>query len=78
MNTSENPSQSNAPKTSSEAMVGIGITIAGLGLLCLLLALAQYFRSVHGNASIWLAIGIVLIIAGGLATSAARAKNRQP
>ena len=31
---------------SSEAIIGIGITVAELGLLCLLLALAERLRSV--------------------------------
>jgi hypothetical protein len=61
---------------SSEAIVGIGVTVAELGLLCLLLALAEYLRSVPQIALIWLALGAVLVIAGGLAAASARSKNR--
>jgi hypothetical protein len=61
---------------SSEAMIGIGITIAELGLLCLMLALAERLRSVPKIALIWLALGAVLVIAGGLTAASAWSKNR--
>ena len=51
---------------SPEAIIGIGITIAEIGLLCLMLALAEHLRSVPKIASIWLALGAVLMIVGGL------------
>ena len=35
---------------SSEALVGIGITVAWLGLMCLLLGWAEYMRSVPDMA----------------------------
>ena len=63
---------------SSEAMVGIGITIAEFGLLCLMLALAEYLRSVPKVALIWLALGVILVFLGGLAAfGRSRDRNRQ-
>jgi len=62
---------------SSEAIVGIGITIAELGLLCLLLGWAEYMRSVPRFAWIWLALGAALFVLGGLAAVSAGSKNRR-
>jgi hypothetical protein len=61
---------------SFEAILGIGITIAELGLLCLMLALAERLRSVPKVALIWLALGAVLVIVGGLTAAFAWSKNR--
>ena len=77
MNASEKPRQSGTPMISSEALIGIGITIAELGLLCLMLALAEHLRSVPKIALIWLALGAVLVIVGGLTAAFARSKNRR-
>jgi hypothetical protein len=52
---------------SSEALIGIGITVAWLGIMCLLLGWAEYMRSVPKTAWIWLALGVVLVFLGGLA-----------
>jgi hypothetical protein len=62
---------------SDEAIIGIGITIAELGLLCLMLALAEHLRSVPKIALVWLALGAVLVILGGLAAAFAWSKNRR-
>jgi hypothetical protein len=72
MNSSEKPRRMSM--ISSEALVGIGITIAGLGVLCLLLGCAEQMRSVPKIAFIWLALGAVLVIAGILTTLLARSK----
>jgi hypothetical protein len=61
---------------SSEALVGIGITVAELGILCLLLGWAEYMRSVPAVAWIWLTLGAVLVIAGGLTAAAPRFRDR--
>jgi hypothetical protein len=66
MNTSENPDASRTPAISSEALIGIGITIAALGILCLLLGLAEHLRSVANVALVWFVLGTVLAIAGAL------------
>ena len=62
---------------SPEALVGIGITVAELGILCLLLALAEHFRSVPKIALIWLALGAALVILGGLTAISARSRDRR-
>jgi hypothetical protein len=63
---------------SPEAIIGIGITIAELGLLCLMLALAEHLRSVPKIALIWLALGAVLMIVGGLTAVFVCFKGRDP
>jgi hypothetical protein len=74
----------NAPKTSnrsetagisSEALVGLGITIAALGLLGLLLGWAQHMRSVPDGAMLWLGIGVAMVVLGGIIAAAARARK---
>jgi hypothetical protein len=74
----------NAPKTSnrsetagisSEALVGLGITIAALGLLGLLLGWAQHMRSVPDGAMLWLGIGAAMVVLGGIIAAAARARK---
>jgi hypothetical protein len=75
MNASEKPRRFGIPMISSEATIGIGITVAELGLLCLMLALAEHLRSVPKIALIWLALGAVLMILGGLTAVFARFKD---
>jgi hypothetical protein len=65
------------PTISSEALVGIGITIAGLGILCLLLGWAEHMRSLPALAWIWLALGGALLALGGIAAFFPRLQNRQ-
>ena len=62
---------------SSEALVGTGITIAELGILCLLLGWAQYMRSVPKLAWTWLTLGVVLFVLGGIAALSPRFKGRR-
>ena len=62
---------------SSEAVIGIGITVAYLGLLCLMLALAEYLRSVPKIALIWFALGAILAIVGCLTAALARSRDRR-
>ena len=77
MNTSEKPRQSGTPMISSEAIIGIGITIAELGLVCLMLALAEHLRSVPKIALVWCALGAVLVIVGGLTAAFAWSRDRR-
>jgi uncharacterized membrane protein HdeD (DUF308 family) len=74
----------NAPKTSnrsetaaisSDALVGLGITIAALGLLGLLLGWAQHMRSVPDGAMLWLAVGAAMVVLGGIIAAAARVRK---
>lgn len=62
---------------SSEALIGIGITVAWLGLMCLLLGWAQHMRSVPKSAFLWLALGAVLFVVGGLAAVSAKSKDHR-
>lgn len=76
MNASENPSPSETPTISAEAFIGIGITVAGLGVLCLLLGWAQHMRSAPAMGWFWLALGVVLFVLGGLAAAFPQSRNR--
>lgn len=49
---------------SSEAMIGLGITSASLGVLFLLLGWAQYMRKAMDSMPILLGIGAVLFVVG--------------
>ena len=62
---------------SAEALMGIGVTIAELGVLSLLLGWAQYMRSVPAVAIIWLPIGALLLVVGALMALAARKSRRR-
>ncbi len=75
MNIDENPRPSRGPLLSPEAMVGIGITVLELGVLCLLLGWAEYMRSVPTVAWSWLVLGAVLFVLGGIAALAGRPKD---
>jgi hypothetical protein len=77
MNASEKPRWFGISTISSEALLGIGITIAELGILCLLLGWAEYMRSVRKIAMIWAALGIVLVIIGGLTAAVPRFRDRR-
>jgi len=77
MNASEKPRWFGIPMISSEALLGIGITVAELGVLCLLLGWAEYMRSVRKIALFWAALGIVLVIAGGLTAAVPRFRDRR-
>jgi flagellar motor component MotA len=72
------PKTSNRSETaaiSSEALVGLGITIAALGLLGLLLGLAQHMRSVPDGAMLGLGIGAAMVVLGGIIAAAARVRK---
>ncbi len=77
MNASEKPSPSETPTISAEAVIGIGITVAGLGVLCLLLGWAEHMRSVPAMGWIWLTLGVVLLVVGGLAAAFPRSWDRR-
>src|SRR4051812_22043833 len=73
----------NAPKPrseiaamSAEALVGLGITIAALGLLGLLLGWAQHMRSVPGSAMLWLGVGGGGVVLGLIIAATARGEKR--
>jgi len=75
MNASQTSNRSETAAISSEALIGLGITIAALGLLGLLLGWAQQMRSVPGGAIVWFSVGAAGVVLGGLIAAAARAKK---
>jgi len=77
MNATQRPRQPGTKIISSEAIAGIGITVGGLGILCLLLGWAEQMRSVPRIAMIWLGLGTVLVILGGLTAASARSRDRR-
>jgi len=77
MNSSKNSSPLRLSSVSSEALIGIGITIAALGLLCLLLGLAEHLRSVPNVAAVWFALGAVMAIVGGFLAGFAQIRKRR-
>jgi hypothetical protein len=77
MTTVEKPGRRQLLAISSEALIGIGITVASLGLLGLLLGWAQQMREVSGSAAVWLALGAVLTIVGLLIVAVGGARRRR-
>ena len=77
MTTVEKPARRQFLAISSEALIGIGITVAALGLLGLLLGWAQQMREVSSWAAVWLALGAVLAIAGLLIVAVGGARRRR-
>ena len=77
MNTPEEPSRQRTASMSPEAIIGLGITVAWLGLLCVMLGWAQWLRHVPSAAWIWLPLGGVLMIAGGLAAFIGQSRKQK-
>ncbi|MEP7078826.1 MAG: hypothetical protein ABI795_07325 [Chthoniobacterales bacterium] len=71
METSVKPRRAWTFSLSAEAIIGIGTTIGALGILALLLGCAEGLRGVTAVAAIWLPVGAVMFIAGGLTAAAA-------
>jgi hypothetical protein len=69
------PARFEGAAMSAEALVGLGMTIAGLGLLGLLLGWAQHMRSVPESAVLWLCAGGAGVVLGGIIATAGRAKK---
>ena len=77
MNALKRRQRSQLAARSAEALVGLGITIAALGLLGLLLGWAQKMRAVPESAMLWLAVGAGCVVLGGIIAAAGRAKKGQ-
>jgi DMSO reductase anchor subunit len=75
MNALKRLPRSESAAMSAEALVGLGITIAALGLLGLLLGWAQHMRSVPGSAILWLGLGAGCVILGVIIAAAARVRK---
>ena len=72
MNT-DKPPQSRS--FSSEARVGTGITIAGLGFLGVLLAWAEQMRGIMHVATSWLVVGAIFMVVGIVLAISGRSKK---
>lgn len=75
MNAPKATNRSETAAISSEALIGLGITIGALGLLGLMLGWAQHMRSVPENAMLWFVLGAGCVVLGGIIASAARARK---
>jgi hypothetical protein len=62
---------------SPEALIGLGVTIAELGVLGLLLGWAESMRSVPAAAMIWLAIGAIFFVIGAIMALAGSKSRRR-
>ena len=77
MTTVEKPARRQLQAISSEALIGIGITVASLGLLGLLLGWAQQMREVSSWAAVWLGLGAIFTIVGLLVVAVGGARRRR-
>jgi hypothetical protein len=75
MNAFKKSNQSEAAAISSEALVGLGITIGALGLLALLLGWAQQMRAVPSSATLWSCLGAGCVVLGGIIAVAGRTRK---
>ena len=63
---------------SAEGLIGIGTTVAALGVFFLLLALAEQMRGVIAVARVWIVLGAVFLVLGGLTITFARIRYKRP
>ena len=76
MNASKTSNRSETAAISSEALIGLGITVGALGLLALLLGWAQHMRSVpDNNAMLWFILGAGSGVLGVIIAAAARVRK---
>jgi len=75
MNASQAPKRSETAAISSQALVGLGITIGALGVLGLLLGLAQQMRSMPDAAMLLFGLGGGGVVLGAIIAAAARARK---
>ena len=60
---------------SAEALIGLGITIAALGILCLLLGWAERMRAVEKISVLWLSVGAIMLVLGAIMAVMARSRG---
>jgi hypothetical protein len=75
MNALKTSNRSETAAISSEALIGLGITIGALGLLGLMLGWAQHMRSVPDNAMLWFVLGAGCVVLGAIIAAAARVRK---
>jgi protein-S-isoprenylcysteine O-methyltransferase Ste14 len=75
MNAPKRLPRSESAAMSAEALIGLGITIAALGLLGLLLGWAQHMRSVPESAMLWCGVGGACVVLGVIIAATGRAKK---
>jgi hypothetical protein len=75
MNAPKRLPRSESAAMSAEALIGLGITIAALGLLGLLLGWAQHMRSVPESAMLWCGVGGTCVVLGVIIAAGGRAKK---
>ena len=78
MDSPDQPPQKRARSISAEAIIGTGVTIVAIGVLCLLLGWAQAMRDVHPASWILIAIGAGFVVLGGIVTALARKSSSSP
>jgi uncharacterized membrane protein len=77
MNPPEQRAPQSTPTISAEAIIGIGITVAWLGILCLMLGWAQWLRHVPAAAWIFLPLGAVLLVVGALGAMMGNSRKKR-
>lgn len=65
-NVPEKPKRPRSFSLSVEAIIGMGVTVGSLGLLCLLLGCAQMMRGVTTATVVWFPLGAVLFLLGAV------------
>ena len=75
MNGPQTTKRSETAVISSQALIGLGITIGALGLLAVLLGWAQQMRSVPEGAILGFSVGGGGILLGVIIAAAARARK---
>ncbi|HVF71567.1 MAG TPA: hypothetical protein VM940_08160 [Chthoniobacterales bacterium] len=76
-NVSKKPVHAEGGAMSAEALIGLGITVGSLGLLCLMLGWAQHMRSVQQSAVLWLSAGAILVVVGVVLTVVSRSRRER-
>ncbi|MFN2476470.1 MAG: hypothetical protein ABR526_09060 [Chthoniobacterales bacterium] len=71
------PQPVTSTSNNSEGIIGIGITIGALGILCLLLGWAQWMRIEHHVAMIFLPLGALLVVGGGIAAMVGQSRKQR-
>jgi len=59
---------------SSEALIGLGITVAALGVLGLMLGWAEQMRGIS-SPTLWFGAGVALLVLGAVCGVMARARG---